>query len=99
VVWCSPKESCRGVVRCLLDGEFEMFGGIMIAICAISCFYVLRSGRDGEAAGLGNEGDIDVEPLAGEMGEGELCGMVSRRWETEVLSSSLVPRLAPNRLK
>ncbi len=43
---------------------------------------MLRGGCDGEAAGLGDGGDVDVEPLAGEVGECGLwddCGKQSKK--------------------
>ena len=39
-------------------------------------------GCDCEAAGLGNGGDVDVEPLAGEVGERLLNGRGVSRSET-----------------
>jgi len=42
----------------------------MIAVFAIFFSRMFRGRGNGEAAGLGSRGDVNVEPLAGEMGEG-----------------------------
>lgn len=45
----------------------------MVAIFAIIFPHVLRGGGDGEASGLGNGGNVNVEPLAGKVVEVGLC--------------------------
>jgi hypothetical protein len=56
-------------------------------------FYLVRGGGDGEAAGLGDGGDVDVEPLAGEVGEDGLCGE-GKQW---IGSGSIVVSCRSNR--
>lgn len=58
----TPEESGRCIIWGFLDGQLKG--------CVLLC--TLRGGSDGEAAGLGDRGDVDVEPLARVMGEWRL---------------------------
>lgn len=56
-----------------MDGQLEVWRGAVVGVVDIVGFRdVTRRRGDGKAAGLRDGGDVDVEPLTGEVSECEL---------------------------